>query len=66
MLSEVKLGLVRLGKVIFFRNIFFGVPHLATCILILFIGYVIASITYIHPVYGGVQRHDLLGVSLLP
>ncbi len=43
---------------------FFCVPHLATFILFLF--NVIASIAYIHPVYGGIQTHDLLDVSLLP
>ena len=49
-----------------FLNIFFGVPHLATFIFIIFL-YVIASIAYIHPVYGaGVQTHDLLIVSRLP
>jgi len=26
----------------------------------------IASFAYIHPVYGGIQNHDLLDVSLLP
>ena len=46
--------------------IFFGVPHLATFILFLFIEYVIASIAYIHPVYGGIRTHNLLDVSLLP
>ncbi len=45
---------------------FFGVPHSATFIFIIFL-YVIASIAYIHPVYGaGVQTHDLLIVSHLP
>ncbi len=44
---------------------FFGVPHLATFIFF-FIAYVIASIAYIHPVYGGIWTHDLLDVSLLP
>jgi hypothetical protein len=48
------------------RYIFFGLPHLATFILFLFIDFVIASITYIHPVYGGIGTHDLLDVSLLP
>ena len=45
---------------------FFGVPHLATFIFdILF--YVIASIGYIHPVYGaGVWTHNLLIMSCLP
>jgi hypothetical protein len=51
---------------IFFIYIFFGVPHLAT--FIFFVNeYVIAtSIAYIHLVYGGIQTHDLLDVSLLP
>jgi hypothetical protein len=49
-----------------FLNIFFGVPHLATFILFLFNGYVIASIAYIHPVYGGIRTHDLLDVNLPP
>jgi hypothetical protein len=49
----------------FFFNIFFGVPHLATFISF-FIEYLIASIAYIHPVYGGIRTHDLLDVSLLP
>ncbi len=40
-------------------------PHLATFISF-FIEYVIASIAYIHPVYGGIQTHDLLDVSFLP
>ncbi len=48
-----------------FFLIFFGVPNCATFISF-FIEYVIASIAYIHPVYGGIQTHDLLGVSLLP
>ncbi len=47
------------------KKIFFGVPHLATFISF-FIEYVIASIAYIHPVYGGIRTHDLLDVSLLP
>ncbi len=41
---------------------FFGVPHLAY----FFIEHVIASLTYIHPAYSGIQTHDLLDVSLLP
>jgi hypothetical protein len=50
----------------FFLNIFFGVPHLATFIFVIFL-YVIASIAYIDPVYGaGVRTHDLLIVSHLP
>ncbi len=50
----------------FFFNIFFGVPHLATFIFVIFL-YVIASIAYIDPVYGaGVRTHDLLIVSHLP
>jgi hypothetical protein len=49
-----------------FFKIFFGVPHSATCMFIIFL-YVIASIAYIHPVYGaGVQTHNLLIVSHLP
>jgi hypothetical protein len=40
-------------------------PHLATLISF-FIEYVIASISYIHPVYGRIWTHDLLDVSLLP
>jgi hypothetical protein len=49
--------------IIFF---FFGVPHSATFIFVIFL-YVIASIAYIHPVYGaGVRTHDLLNVSRLP
>ena len=49
----------------FFFN-FFGVPHWATFIFVIFM-YVIASIAYIHPVYGiGVQTHDLLIMSPLP
>ncbi len=48
------------------KNIFSGVPYLATFISF-FIEYVIASIAYIHPVYGaGVRTHDLLDVSILP
>jgi hypothetical protein len=31
-----------------------------------FIEYVIASIAYIHAVYGGIQTHGLLDLSLLP
>ncbi len=51
---------------VFFLNIFFGVPHSATFIFVIFL-YVIASIAYIHPVYGaGVRTHDLLIVSRLP
>ncbi len=42
----------------------FGVPHLATFIPF-FIEYVIASIAYIPPAFGGIQTHDLLDVSLL-
>jgi hypothetical protein len=51
-----------------FFLIFFGVPHLATFIFIIFICvYVIASIAYIHPVYSArVGTHDLLIVSHLP
>jgi hypothetical protein len=42
------------------------VPHSATFIFVIFL-YVIASIAYIHPVYGaGVRTHDLLIVSRLP
>ena len=44
-------------------NIFFGVPHLTTFILFLFNEYVIASIAYIHPVYGGIRTHVLLDMS---
>jgi hypothetical protein len=44
----------------------FGVPLLATFILLLLIGYVIDSIAYIHPVYGRIRTHYLLDVSLLP
>jgi hypothetical protein len=51
--------------VVVFYKYFFGVPHLATFISF-FIKYVIASIAYIHPVYGGIRTHDLLDVSLLP
>jgi hypothetical protein len=41
-------------------------PHLATFIFIIFL-YVIASITYIHPVYGArVRTHNLFIVSRLP
>jgi hypothetical protein len=41
-------------------------PHLTTFIFFIFM-YVIASITYIHPVYGvGVQTHVLLIMSPLP
>ncbi len=48
------------------KNFFFGVPHSATFIFVIFL-YVIASIAYIHPVYGaGVRTHDLLIVSRLP
>ena len=40
--------------------------HSATFIFVIFL-YVIASIAYIHPVYGaGVRTHDLLIVSRLP
>jgi hypothetical protein len=39
---------------------------LATFIFVIFV-YVIASIAYIHPVYGaGVQTHDLSILSRLP
>jgi hypothetical protein len=49
-----------------FLNIFFGVPHLATFIFVIFV-FVIASIAYIHPVYCvTVQSHDLLIMSPLP
>ncbi len=49
-----------------FLKIFFGVPHLATFIIVSFV-YVIASIAYIHPVYSaGVRTHDLLIMSPLP
>jgi hypothetical protein len=42
------------------------VPHSAIFIFVTFL-YVIASIAYIHPVYGaGVRTHDLLIVSRLP
>jgi hypothetical protein len=44
---------------------YFGVPHLATFISSL-IEHVIVRITYIHPVYGGIQTHNLFDVSLLP
>jgi hypothetical protein len=45
---------------------FFGVPHSATFIFVIFL-YVIASIAYIHPVYSaGVRTHDLLIMSRLP
>ncbi len=44
----------------------FGVLHSATFISVILV-YVIASIAYIHPVYGaGVRTHDLLIMSLLP
>jgi len=41
------------------------VPHLAIFISF-FIEYGIASIAYIHPVYGGIRTHDLLDGSFLP
>ncbi len=44
--------------------IFFGVPHF-TFIIFLFIEYVKASIAYVHPVYGGIQTHNLLAVIIL-
>jgi hypothetical protein len=48
------------------KMFFFGVPHSATFIFIIFV-YVIASIAYIHPVNGvGVQTHNLLIMSPLP
>ncbi len=51
---------------IYFFKYFFGVPHSATLIFVIYL-YVIASIAYIHPVYGaGVRTHDLLIVSRLP
>ncbi len=55
-------------QIFIFKNIFLGVPHLATLIFVIFMyDYVIASIAYIHPVYGaGVRTHDLLIVSRLP
>jgi hypothetical protein len=50
----------------FFLQYFFGALHSATFIFIIFV-YVIASIAYIHPVYGaGVQTHDLSIMSRLP
>ncbi len=49
-----------------FKYFFFGMPHLAILILFLFTGYVIASIAYTHPVYGRIQTHNLLVMSLLP
>jgi hypothetical protein len=50
------------------KKYFFGVPHSATFIFVIFgVFYVIASITYIHAVYGaGVRTHDLLIMSPLP
>jgi len=51
---------------IFFFKSFFGVPHLATFIFVIFV-YVKASIAYIHPAYGaGVWTHDLLIMNPLP
>jgi hypothetical protein len=54
-------------KVVFFLffKYFFGVPCSATFIFDIFV-YVIASIAYIHPVYGvRIQTHDLLIMSRL-
>jgi hypothetical protein len=52
--------------VIYFLKYFFGVPHSATFIFVIFV-YVIDSIAYIHPVYGvGVRTHNLLIMSPLP
>jgi len=52
--------------VIVFLNIFFGVPYSATISFVIFVC-VIASIAYIHPVYGaGVRTHNLLIMSPLP
>ena len=52
----------------YFLKYFFGVPHSATFIFVIFVYvYVIAGIAYIHPVYGdGVWTHDLLIMSRLP
>ncbi len=50
----------------FKKKYFFGVLRLATFILFLFNRYVIASIAYIHPVYGGIWTHDLLDMNLPP
>jgi hypothetical protein len=41
------------------------VPYFATFISF-FIEYLIASIAYIHPVYGGIQTYDRLNMSRLP
>ncbi len=58
--------LSNLSYLSFFSFIFFGVPHSASFIFVIFL-YVIASIAYIPPVYGaGVQTHDLLILSHLP
>ena len=47
-------------------NIFFNGPYLANFIFVIFL-YVIASIAYIHPVYGaGVRTQNLLIMSRLP
>ncbi len=59
-------ALPKLNAQVFFLKYFFGVPHLATFIFVIFV-HVIASIAYIHPVYGaGFQTHDLLIRSPLP
>jgi hypothetical protein len=70
MASEISEQLITFFFFFFFFYLifffFFGVPHLATFIFVIFL-YVIASIAYIHPVYGaGVRTHDLLIVSRLP
>jgi hypothetical protein len=49
-----------------FFKIFFLVCHIWLPLFPFFIEYVIASIAYIHPVYGRIRTHDLLDVSLLP
>jgi hypothetical protein len=44
---------LNLVNVVSFLNSFFGVPYLATFIFVIFtFAYIIASIAYIHPVYG--------------
>jgi hypothetical protein len=50
---------------LFFLNVFWFAPF-GYLYFVIFL-YVIASIAYIHPVYGaGVRTHDLLIVSRLP
>jgi hypothetical protein len=65
--KQIQIQLISLQFKVYFFKYIFGVPHSATFIFHYFRVYVIASIAYIHPVYGGgVRTHDLLIVSRLP